>query len=104
MSVCDCERSHNGIGLGGRECDCPLAEVVRLRAEVEANDSPAWQANERLNERVRALLLEVETRDAEIARLMAEFVRIAKNTKRQDCTAETLLIGCCMIAEKVLRQ
>lgn len=21
--ICDCERSHNGIGLSGRECDCP---------------------------------------------------------------------------------
>ncbi len=23
MSLCDCERSHNGLGLAGRECDCP---------------------------------------------------------------------------------
>ena len=21
--LCDCERSHNGLGLAGRECDCP---------------------------------------------------------------------------------
>jgi hypothetical protein len=22
-NICDCERSHNGIGIAGRECDCP---------------------------------------------------------------------------------
>ena len=23
VNLCDCERSANGIGLAGRECDCP---------------------------------------------------------------------------------
>jgi hypothetical protein len=23
MALCDCERSHNGLGMAGRECDCP---------------------------------------------------------------------------------
>lgn len=26
MKLCDCERSHNGLGLAGRECDCPAIE------------------------------------------------------------------------------
>jgi len=24
--LCDCERGHNGIGMAGRECDCPAGE------------------------------------------------------------------------------
>jgi hypothetical protein len=35
MSICDCERSHNGLGVVGRECDCEPApasveELVKL--------------------------------------------------------------------------
>lgn len=40
---------------------------------------------------------------AEIDRLRAEIVRMVDNTRRQDCTADTLLIGCRMIGEKALR-
>lgn len=27
--ICDCERSHNGLGLAARECDCPRKESMR---------------------------------------------------------------------------
>lgn len=28
-SLCDCERSHNGLGLGSRTCDCPAGNPQR---------------------------------------------------------------------------
>lgn len=28
MRICDCERSHNGIGLGGRPCDCEEEQMA----------------------------------------------------------------------------
>lgn len=28
-NLCDCERSHNGIGLAGRECDCPAGVLSK---------------------------------------------------------------------------
>ena len=31
--LCDCERSHNGLGLGGRPCDCQEDVVARLIRE-----------------------------------------------------------------------
>ena len=33
-AICDCERSHNGIGFGGRECDCgaPVVDAVKQGA------------------------------------------------------------------------
>jgi hypothetical protein len=34
-NLCDCERSHNGLGFSGRECDCPASTDVRsLRAQL----------------------------------------------------------------------
>ena len=33
-NLCDCERSHNGFGMSGRECDCPRRDTTE--AEVEA--------------------------------------------------------------------
>lgn len=33
--VCDCERSHNGLGMGGRVCDCqPSSETVERVAKA----------------------------------------------------------------------
>ena len=31
-SYCDCERSHNGIGLAGRKCDCPAGKRLDIIA------------------------------------------------------------------------
>lgn len=34
--VCDCELGHNGLGLSGRECDCPAAQDYRDTVWEEA--------------------------------------------------------------------
>lgn len=31
VKLCDCERGHNGMGMAGRECDCPAEPVKRKR-------------------------------------------------------------------------
>lgn len=33
-NLCDCERSHNGFGMAGRECDCPAGRRVRIPCEA----------------------------------------------------------------------
>ncbi|CAB5079585.1 hypothetical protein UFOVP143_40 [uncultured Caudovirales phage] len=40
MSVCDCERSHNGVGMSGRVCDCGEWETPVPR---EAPVMQAWE-------------------------------------------------------------
>jgi hypothetical protein len=35
MSICDCELSHNGLGLSGRECDCPTGETKMTETDDE---------------------------------------------------------------------
>lgn len=30
-ALCDCERGHNGLGLAGRECDCPTGAWPELK-------------------------------------------------------------------------
>lgn len=39
MSACDCERSHNGIGLAGRKCDCECAHEWE---EYESMGTNEW--------------------------------------------------------------
>ena len=34
-NICDCERSHNGLGIAGRECDCPAGMDPDLREALE---------------------------------------------------------------------
>lgn len=49
MSVCDCERSHNGLGMSGRECDCgewetpvpPEAPVMKAWEQYKATEGYA---------------------------------------------------------------
>lgn len=36
MPICDCELSHNGIGLSVRECDCPAGQEAIDRVWDEA--------------------------------------------------------------------
>ena len=38
--LCDCELSHNGLGLAGRVCDCPAGAqpLDREEAETHANE------------------------------------------------------------------
>jgi len=31
-NLCDCERSYNGFGISGRECDCPAGDAPEIRA------------------------------------------------------------------------
>lgn len=33
-SLCDCELSHNGFGMAGRECDCPAGQTMRVPCEA----------------------------------------------------------------------
>jgi hypothetical protein len=45
LDLCDCELSHNGMGMVGRECDCPIhyqraaaragTQVIRLRIALK---------------------------------------------------------------------
>lgn len=32
--LCDCELSHNGFGMVGRECDCPAGRTIRVLCEA----------------------------------------------------------------------
>ncbi len=53
MTICDCERSHNGCGMAGRECDCgpPTPESVEaaLRAVLAERDALQGQLNDLRN-------------------------------------------------------
>ena len=53
MTICDCERSHNGCGMTGRECDCgqPTPESVEaaLRAVLAERDALQGQLNDLRN-------------------------------------------------------
>lgn len=33
-NLCDCERGHNGLGMGGGECDCPAGRTIRVPCEA----------------------------------------------------------------------
>jgi hypothetical protein len=44
-NLCDCERSHNGIGLGGRECDCPAG----VRNSPQTSDSLLTECRDELD-------------------------------------------------------
>lgn len=42
MAICDCEKSHNGLGMAGRECDCEaICGLSRVdeRADVLGGDA-----------------------------------------------------------------
>ncbi len=52
VNLCDCERSHNGLGIGSRECDCPAGrspqptepsdEMEAMEAVMESVDPATW--------------------------------------------------------------
>lgn len=35
-NMCDCERGHNGLGIMGRECDCPASATQSADSEAPA--------------------------------------------------------------------
>lgn len=35
LDLCDCERSHNGLGLRGRLCDCPFAKTNVMEDDMD---------------------------------------------------------------------
>jgi hypothetical protein len=48
-NLCDCERSHNGLGMAGRECDCPARNPPAQHPEDRSSrvagrtvDAGAW--------------------------------------------------------------
>ena len=47
-SLCDCERSHNGLGLAGRDCDCP-AGANPPPADAERGHENTAQPNGEVN-------------------------------------------------------
>ena len=40
-NLCDCERSHNGLGMMGRECDCPAGDPPKHRGEYSTHQQQA---------------------------------------------------------------
>lgn len=56
IGLCDCELSHNGLGMVGRECDCQAGRTIRvlcescggegriLKSRYGGNDPDVWDA------------------------------------------------------------
>lgn len=54
------------------------AEIAKLQAERNAYESPAWEANERLNAKCEEAWAEIATLRAQVAGLEAEVERVSR--------------------------
>ena len=81
MNICDCELAHNGMGMMGRECDCPAgypqrikdleAQIADLRARAEKSEKERdeWRGHhDRADHRAYAYAQENEKLKAALER------------------------------------
>lgn len=75
-----------------------IAEIAALGVELDSIEQKYEEADALAYDLAEALSLEQQ----HSAALRTEIARIIVNSKRTDCTAETLLLGCRMIGQDAL--